>query len=94
VSQLKPWVFFGVICVNICQYKYVDKKKRLNNTQKLQKISSQLFTILKNISEHYGTKVKKHPFFKTIFGFSFLDIYRIPKNVHFSKPKILFGKYL
>jgi hypothetical protein len=28
-------------------------------------------------------------FFKSIFGFSFLDIF---KNVHFSKPNLLFGK--
>jgi hypothetical protein len=31
----------------------------------------------------------KCTFFKTIFGFSFLDIF---KNVHFSKPNLLFGK--
>jgi hypothetical protein len=31
----------------------------------------------KNNCEHYGQKVKKHVFFKTFFGFSFLDIFKM-----------------
>jgi len=49
------------------------------------------FLYKKNNLEHYGQKVKNRVFFKTFFGFSFLDIF---KNVHFLIPFLLFGKNL
>ena len=57
----------------------------------VKKISSQNFKTRKNNCYHYGTKVKKHLFFKTFFGFSFLDIF---KNVQISFPFLLFRKKL
>ena len=43
-----------------------------------EKIASQFFQHIKIVSKHYDTKVKFDPFFKTLFGFPFLDIYKCP----------------
>ena len=46
-----------------------------------EKIASQFFQHIKIVSKHYDTKVKFDPFFKTLFGFPFLDIYKCPISI-------------
>jgi hypothetical protein len=59
--------------------------------KKTEKIIITNFSHKKNNCDDYGQKVKNDPFFKTFFGFSFLDIF---KNVQFLIPFLLFEKYL
>jgi hypothetical protein len=76
---------------------YADKIKRLKFPPKMKILSSQLFSVYKNNCEHLSQKVKKQVFFKTLFGFPKMDIYKCPNFIslftfgnlflHFSKMK-------
>jgi hypothetical protein len=58
--------------------KYGNIIKVAKNLINYKNLASQNFEIKKTNCDGYGQKVKKTVFFKTFFGFSFLDIYKCP----------------